>query len=143
MTKILLLSSISLENGLIKAYLTKPIAADKLNKRLMEDGRNLAERTLGGSRIKCIDIDKVHCAGAKGFSAAEGLAYVEAGFELIEHQNELVFARFGQDVALAFLVVTQQHVAAILFFAHKIPGEKFNARSLRSLKAQRTQRKNS
>jgi ABC-2 type transport system ATP-binding protein len=29
---------ISLENGLIKAYLTKPIAADKLNKRLMEDG---------------------------------------------------------------------------------------------------------
>src|SRR5210317_1522370 len=84
----------------------------------MEDGRNLAERALGGSRIKSVDIDKVHSAGAKGFSAAEGLAYVEAWFELIEHQNERVFTRFCQDVALAFLVVTQQHVAAILFFAH-------------------------
>ena len=29
---------ISLENGLLKAYLTKPIASDELNKRLMEDG---------------------------------------------------------------------------------------------------------
>src|SRR5210317_1164466 len=96
-----------------------------LGKSLMEDGRNLAERTLGGSRIKSIDTDKVHRARAKGFSAAEGLAYVEAGFELIEHQNELVFARFGQDVALAFLVVTQQHVAAILFFTHEFPRMNF------------------
>ena len=29
---------ISLENGLLKAYLTRPIAADQLNRKLMEDG---------------------------------------------------------------------------------------------------------
>jgi ABC-2 type transport system ATP-binding protein len=29
---------ISLENGLLKAYLTRPIAADQLNKKLMEEG---------------------------------------------------------------------------------------------------------
>ena len=92
----------------VTGFLELPVASGEI---LMENRRNLAERSFRRGGIERSDIDQVHGSRTESFGAAENFRNIEAGFELVEDQYEGVVAGSGQQVFTAFFFVAQQRVS--------------------------------
>lgn len=82
---------------------------------LVEARRDLPEGPLGRRWVERTDSHEMDFRSAERFGAPEDLPYVVPRLEMIEYDDKVVNSRFGQQVAVSFLFVSQEHVATRFF----------------------------